>query len=313
MRKSASLRKAAAAPATKGIRAKASGAKPAALRTIQSLITGALFRPLGSGDRMQRDSAAVAEAIIKPNDRLSSFDRLEIYNQQYWWRLLGCFQDDFRGLRAVVGERRFDRIANAYLHEHGSTSWSLRDLGQHLHGFLAAHPALTVPHTALALEMVQVEWAKIVAFDTGALPVVDAQKVARKDPAKLRVGLQPYVTLLKLAHPVDFLLRKVRDADVETGSASNAVSTKRRRAFRLVRAKPSPEPIHIAVHRADFSVYYKRLEPEAFALLQNLRSGATLADACESAFRNSAYDEAEAAGKIGEWFNVWMRLGWLTR
>jgi hypothetical protein len=276
-------------------------------------MTSALFRPLASGELMQRQSTGIATEIIKPNDRLSAFERLQIYNQQYWWRLFGCFQDDFRGLRAIVGERKFDRIASAYLEAHGSTSWSLRDLGKHLHGFLAEHPALTAPYTELALEMVQVEWAKIIAFDTGAKAIVDAQKIARRDPAKLRLGLQPYISLFRLKYPVDFLLKKVRDADVETGSASNAVSTKRKRAFRLIRAKPATEPIHIAVHRADFSVYYKRLEPEAFILLQELRKGATLADACAKAFEASRYKQQQAAEKVGEWFNVWMRLGWLTR
>ena len=33
---------------------------------------------------------AAASEFIKPNDRLSSFERLEIYNRQYWFRLLDC-------------------------------------------------------------------------------------------------------------------------------------------------------------------------------------------------------------------------------
>ena len=48
-----------------------------------------------------------ADAIIKPNDRLSSFERLEIYNRQYWFRLYSSFEEDFPGLMAVIG--RSDR------------------------------------------------------------------------------------------------------------------------------------------------------------------------------------------------------------
>lgn len=283
------------------------------LRSIQAQMSSMLFRPLAPGERMQRDSAATATALIKPNDRLSAFERLQIYNQQYWWRLLGCFGDDFSGLRAVVGERKFDRIATSYLEAHGSSSWSLRNLGQHLHSFLMSRPELTAPHTELALEMVAVEWAKIVAFDTGALPILDPQKVARRDPAKLRLRLQPYISLLQLRYPVDHLLKKLRDADVETGSASNAVTTNRKRSTRLLRAKPPPAPIFIAVHRMEFSVYYKRLDAEAFTLLEALRNGATVADACEEAFKSSNSDELQAAELVGDWFNTWMRLGWLAR
>lgn len=280
------------------------------------------MRPLTRSEGTQRQwtdgrtTAEVAESILKPNDRLNSFERLQIYNQQYWWRLLGCFQEDFRGVRAVIGERKFDRLAVAYLEAHGSTSWSLRDLGQFLPAFLREHPELSAPHTELAVQMAEVEWAKVLAFDTAALPLLDPQKIAGRDPAKLRLKLQPYVQLMTLRYPIDQLIRKQRESAVETGSASNAVSasaTTRRRAPRLLRAQASAEPIHLAVHRVDFSVYYKRLTPEAFALLTALRSGATLADACETAFAQSSIPADEAAVKLGEWFNVWTRLGWLAR
>ncbi len=92
------------------------------------------MRPLTRDDGMQRNwtdgsaTSEVAAQFIKPNDRLDSFDRLQIYNQQYWWRLLGNFAEDFRGLRAVLGEREFDKLAVAYLDHCGSQSWTLRDL-----------------------------------------------------------------------------------------------------------------------------------------------------------------------------------------
>jgi hypothetical protein len=41
----------------------------------------------------------VAAEFIKPNDRLSSFERLEIYNRQYWFRVLDCLYDDYPGPR----------------------------------------------------------------------------------------------------------------------------------------------------------------------------------------------------------------------
>ena len=49
----------------------------------------------------------VADSFIKPNDRLTSFERLEIYNRVYWFRVLDCLYDDYPGLRAVLGERKF--------------------------------------------------------------------------------------------------------------------------------------------------------------------------------------------------------------
>lgn len=278
-----------------------------------------IMRPLTSGENTQRTwidgtpTSQIAASFIKPNDRLSSLERLQIYNQQYWWRLLGCFSEDFRGVRAVIGERKFDRLAVAYLKECGSKSWSLRNLGQFLPGFLEKHPELTAPKSSLALDMARVEWARVVAFDGPSRPKIDPHRLGNVSPEKLRLGLQPYVTLLELRHPIDTLIKKLRESQVETGSASNAVGETHRRKTRVLRSKPGAEPIHLAAHRVDCSVYYKRLAPEAFHLLNALRDGMTLADACEHAFSGSATPPEESAGLLREWFANWTRLGWLTK
>ncbi len=285
-------------------------AKPAPdLREIQRAIAGTLMRPLAPGERMRSDSATVATRLIKPNDRLTAFERLQIYNQQYWWRIMGSFQEDFRGLRAVLGERKFDRLAVAYIEECGSTSWNLRDLGQALEPFVRRHPDLVAPHAALALDMVRAEWARVIAFDGPEKPRLDPAKLGGK-PDRLRLDIQPYVTLLEVSHPIDRMLGRLRKRNIETASVSNAVSsaTTRRRPIRLA-AKASRTPIHLAVHRVDLAVYYKRLEPAAYRLLNALRDGAPLANACESAFAGKP--PTDAAEKIQSWFATWTRFGWL--
>ena len=60
------------------------------------------------------------------------FERLEIYNRQYWYRVLGALAEDFPRLRAVIGGRAFEAMSIAYLSEHPSRSFSLRNLGSHL-------------------------------------------------------------------------------------------------------------------------------------------------------------------------------------
>ena len=297
----------------------ASDSKPVALAEVQRLMAEAVMRPLRRDDGMQTawkdgsPAAEVAARIIKPNDRLSSFERLQIYNQQYWWRLLGTFGEDFPALRAVVGARKFDRLAVAYLDAYGSQRWTMRDLGQHLESFLRAHPELTAPHERLALDIVRVEWARVIAFDEPAEPVLAPKKIATVAADRLRIGLQPYLTLLALAHPVDDLLRKFKESQIETGAFSNAVAAGGTRARRRIAARPSREPIHLAVHRLDLAVYYKRLDPEAYRLLTALRDGAPLADACETAFAGSKDLPAANAEKIQRWFAQWMEFGWLCR
>jgi hypothetical protein len=55
--------------------------------------------------------------FIKPNDRLTALERIEIYNRMYWFRVLDCLYDDCPGLRAVLGVQKFMRVYVA-VHRH---------------------------------------------------------------------------------------------------------------------------------------------------------------------------------------------------
>src|SRR4051812_42095084 len=176
----------------------------AELRAIQEFMAEALFRPLGRGDRMQRTwkdgrpMGKVTGAVIKPNDRLTSFERLEIYNRCYWFRVLDCLYDDYPGLRAVLGERKFMKLATAYLEKYPSASFTLRNLGERLEQFLREEPRWIKPRAELALEMARFEWAQVVAFDGESKPAITPDDILDAKPGKLRLGLQPYLSLLEL-------------------------------------------------------------------------------------------------------------------
>jgi len=280
----------------------------------------AVMRPLRSDEGMQREwidgsaTAEVAEQFIKPNDRLDSFQRLEIYNQQYWWRLLGNFAEDFRGLRAVLGDAQFDKLAVAYLEHCGSNSWTLRNLGSRLERFVCERPELAAPHTSLAIDMVRVEWARTIAFDEAEKLPLLPEEIRDIPPQSLRLGLQPYLVLLELRHPVDKLLGKLkRQGEIETASLSNAVSSGRPRRRGRLAARPQTKPIYLAVHRQNFSVYYKRLEAEAYRVLSGVRAGVPLEHACVVACDGSIDSPEVIAYKMKSWFAEWMSFGWLTK
>ena len=293
---------------------------PSRLVDLQALMARAVMRPLTSDEGMQREwmdgsaTAKVAEQFIKPNDRLDSFQRLEIYNQQYWWRLLGNFSEDFRGLRAVLGDAQFDKLAVAYLEHCGSSSWTLRNLGSRLERFVRERPELAAPHTSLAIDMVRVEWARTIAFDEAEKQPLLPEDVRDIPPQLLRLGLQPYLVLLELRHPVDKLLGKLkRQGEIETASVSNAVSRVRPRRRGRLAARPQTKPIYLAVHRQNFSVYYKRLKAEAYRLLCALRAGVPLEDACVVACEATIDSPEVIACKMKSWFAEWMSFGWLTK
>jgi hypothetical protein len=136
-------------------------------REFQRLMTTALFRPLTSGSRMQTrwiDGRKMSELVgefVKPNDRLTSFDRLEIYNRQYWFRVLDSFYEDYPGLRAVLGEKPFLKLAEAYLVKYPSASFTLRNLGSRLERFLRQEPQCAGKRLPLALDVVRLNGRRL--------------------------------------------------------------------------------------------------------------------------------------------------------
>lgn len=280
------------------------------LRTLQRRVGAALMRPLTPEEAMNEENAPLASELIKPNSRLSAFERLQIYNQQYWWRVLGSLREDFPGLRAVLGEQRFEHLAVAYLQACPSRSWSLRDLGAQLEGFVLENPHFTMPNFGLALDMVRVEWARILAFDGPEIPKIDPKRIGNLPPHRLKLRLQPYLSLLGLWHPIDLLLTSLKTSRPTAPQLSNALASSRQQRRKPITAAPLDAPLFLAVHRHSFSVYFKRLEPEAFALLSLLRGGATLGEACEAAFAHSALSPEASAAKVQAWFVNWMQLGW---
>ena len=251
--------------------------------------------------------AEVAAEFIKPNDRLTAFERLEIYNRMYWFRIIDCFYDDCPGLRAALGERKFARLAVAYLAKHPSRSFTLRNLCSRLEHFIRAEPRWTAPRTALAREIARFEWAQTVAFDEAARPVLGPAELGRAQPARLRLGLQPYVTLLALGHPIDTYVIAVKKRDTLRAEASNAPAATRHAARRHRVPRPRRERIWVAVHRVDNRLYYKRLEAPAFRILAALRDGQTLARAVAAAGRGVTAEQVQG------WFALWAELGWLCR
>jgi hypothetical protein len=286
------------------------------LQALQRRMATAVMRPLTRNETMQkRDAtgasiAAEAGSFIKPNDRLTSFERLEIYNRQYWFRVFSSFEEDFPGLKSVVGGHRFDALMRAYLEAHPSRSFTLRNLGSSLVPWLRQNPRYADPHSDAAIAMAALEWAHIEAFDNESRQPLSAEQIETLDDTSC-IALQPYLRLLDLPYAVDDALLAIRDSSHDTGSqASNAVGIHVVRRTRASR-RPRQEQIYLAIHRHDDTVYYKRLAREDYLLLHSLDQGASLGQAIEAAFADSSIAETNRPAFLQSAFHNWMQMGWL--
>ncbi len=286
------------------------------LHQLQRRMAAAVMQPLTldetmrKRDRSGRDNHAEAAGFIRPNDRLDSFERLEIYNRQYWFRLFSSFEEDFTGLQAVLGRKKFQALMRAYLESNPSTSFSLRNLGSRLLEWSCDNPQWTAPLGELSQDMMSLEWAHIESFDSASRPVLPVETMTSLSE-ETQISLQPHVRLLKLHHAVDNALIALRSDSGSSNSSSNSATASRIvRRFRAV-SGVNHETIYLAVHRYEDTVYYKRLRLEDFYLLQAIQEGRTLMDAIDAAFEFSVMPEAERPGYVQSAFQHWMSLGWL--
>jgi len=290
------------------------------LEQIQRAFFDVVRQPLTEDERMReqtldgRSTKAIAEEIVKPNDRLTSVERLEIYNRVYWFRLLSSLMDDFPGLRAVIGDEKFEQVLLGYLTELPSRSFTLRDLGSRLESWLRAHPEFIAGNERMALDMVRLEWADIEAYDAAEFPILTQGELASmgEDP---RFRLQPYVQLLDLAYPVDEFLLKVRETEEpQSDISSNIVMMDSAEAKpHKKHLLPKAKKVYLAVHRQEFSVYFKRLNPEAFALVKALQQGQPLSQAIESSVDRTGKKLERIMEQLHDWFANWSQLGWFCR
>ena len=285
------------------------------LAQLQREMAAAVMLPLTADEAMRAEASdgrkmtAVAESFIAPNSRLTAFERLEIYNRQYWFRVLGALAEDFRALRAVVGSRAFEALSIAYLTVHPSRSFTLRNLGSKLPEWLAANPQFAGRRSRLALDVARIEWAFVEAFDSADRTSLTLDQIATLD-ASSKLSLQPHLQLIALDYEADDLVLALHDQQKrETSEAGLKHDDGPTAPAKLPRLRR--KPTWVAAHRVDLSVYYRRLKREEFRTLAALRQGLPFSEALAAGFRETRTPEGRRALQVREWFANWAELGWI--
>jgi len=285
------------------------------LEQIQREMASAVMTPLTGGDDMRKEAPdgrsmeRLAASIIAPNSRLSSFERLEIYNRQYWYRILGALSEDFPALRSVIGSRAFDAMSVAYLNAHPSRSFTLRNLGSQLAQWLTTNSHFAARRADLAVDVVRIEWAFVEAFDGAEHEPLTLDQIATLDGGS-HLALQPHLQLVELAYPIDDLVLNLHKQEkrqtTEAGVKHEEVDHGPAKLPPLRR-----KPTYLAAHRVDYSVYYLRLKRGEFHTLRGIQQGRPLAEAIEAGVTTARVPAARRPQLVRQWFTAWAELGWI--
>lgn len=293
------------------------------LRGVQRWMQAVIVDPDGVESGAVSDEARDAiqsreisiEDMILPSKALSSQQRLEVYANAYFARLLECLRDEYPALTFLLGEDTFNAFAFEYLQTYPSRSYTLADLGQAFPEFLDNNRAAAdsveddgnngnesgtkeeagadQSWVDLMIDLARVERIYSEVFsgpgieETTTLQAEEIAAIAPDDIGNLRLEVAPCVRLLQLnsrAHEFAIATRK--------GTATTD-------------QLPESIPTCLVITRLNYVVRTIVAEQEEFQLLQRLIDGETLGDAIEHVAEQSTQEEPDWLPRMADWFRKW--------
>jgi hypothetical protein len=214
-----------------------------------------------------------AEALVH-GGALSAEDRVGIYSEMYWLRMLDVLREDFPSIVRELGDEDFEVLVAKYLRAHRSTHFSLSYAGRHLAAFLETMTVEGAPHLAALAALERARTECFVALDS---PVLEASQLQALAASFATARLEPIAALqvLTLEHDV---LSRVSDPEAPVEACKT----------------------HVVVWRRGYQVFHAGLAADEADALRRVQAGQGVAEVCEAFVERD--DPASAAfTAIGSW------------
>jgi hypothetical protein len=273
-------------------------------RWLQTVIThhGGVAAGVASDEARAAISIGPSElsSLILPSHAQSCIERLAVYGNAYYTRLLHCLRDLFPACRYTVGDDLFDEFAYGYLQSYPPRGYTLGTLADNFVAYLEttrqehfdddeALPAVE-NWSRFLVELARLEHTIDEVFDGPGIEdqpprIYDELSSVPQDVwPSLRLTPAPCLRLLSFEFPVN---------DYFT-------------AFRRGQPPEPPEPraTHLAITRRDFVVRRHTLNATQYTLLEAITTGARLGDAIAAAA--SQTDDLDSLSQsLAQWFSKW--------
>lgn len=276
-------------------------------RWMQAVIVhpGGVAAGMGSEEaRGELDvTASELERVIGRSRALTAAERLQVYNNAYFARLLECLEAEFPAVRQAVGEKTFSTLVCGYLQSYPSRSYTLSDLGRRLPVYLHEIRPDTAAN-ALAdwadfvIDLARLERLYAEVFDgpgSEGRPMLAADQLLGISPEewpRVRLRCVPCLRLEEFRFPVH-----------EYATAARVRQTAHDAAPPL--AVPSPCETFLVVTRRDFVVRRFAATADEFKALRLLHAGRPVGEVVRQSFDSGHAAVEELAGRLENWFRRW--------
>jgi hypothetical protein len=289
---------------------------PPTLNQIQRWLQAVMTHPAGVAAGIESEEARqnidvtgdALESVILPSRRQTSLERLAVYGNAYYLRLIDCLREFFPCLVDALGRETFDEFAVGYLQRYPSESYTLHRLADRFVQFLEeTRPAHDAQWAGFVVDLARLELAIEHVFDApgpepdpwpepaaaGSTPaaVPLAALAADRLAPETRLVAAPGLTLLAFTWPVS--------------SYYTAWKQGRQSPW------PQPQPQFVALLRRDYIVRRHELSPAQHELLSRLAAGMPVGEAIAAA--SAAQPEAQLSPEeLRQWFFQWAERGFFA-
>lgn len=250
---------------------------------FQSAVTGA-----------EGFTAADASGRIAASSRLPAAAHLAIYRQGYFARLFECLSKQFKVLHLTLGDELFREFAFEYLSAFPSNSYTLNDLGARFADFLeASRPDKDESEKEtwidFMIELARFEWALFVQFD---LPGQEGKPYADAGIPDEQLRLQPCFSLHHFQFPIAGYYCLAADGNLPD--------------------HPPAQESFVALVRKEYITGIYELKPLAYAFLQKMHEGKSVAASLQETENESGLEEEAVKALWEKWKAAWIPSGFFA-
>lgn len=283
---------------------------PTALKELQEWFGTIIARPISLKSEMNPISPSgipmkeEAPRYIQPSPTLRPEQRIQIYNQQYWWRLLNVLHEIFPLATRLFGYREFNRrLGVPYLQAFPPNHWSLNFLGNRFIRWIESH--YKGKDKTLLLQSAQIDLAFNDSFIAEDQSAISSESLPNPNDISFlltkKMSLPKSLYLFELDYDLFELRVEMLKQDPDYWVKHPFPKLKKGRKFYFVLYRNGSKLLN-----------WKEISKGEWLLLSQFREGFTVDQACEWLELQEEGVQNEASENLHRWLQGWIILRWLT-
>ncbi len=282
---------------------------PTSLKKSQEWFASIITQPIDEDSRIPAISPTgvsieeEAFRYIRPSPTLRPAQRIELYAQQYWWRLLSTLQEIYPLVTRLFGYHDFNRqLAIPFLIAYPPDHWSLNLLGIHLPQWI--HDNYTSSDKQLVYDAALLDAAFHESFVAKASKPIEA--TVAKTPEDLaylldcKLYLQPFIQFFQFDYDLlTFRMEFLKEIPEYWIENDFPILNKEKTSFILFR--------NLHGHTA-----WNTISSAELKLLSCFIEGSTIEEACDWLEKQDAATFKEAENNLHIWVQGWIIKKWLS-